>query len=142
MAYDSANVPEMFKNVPWRSCSVNLNFGDCSEDVTIYLAEQGVKNIVYSPDRKDRKEMVAYIARRGGADSMTLPTILRIKPSWKNSNLFDAVLYYCKLMSKRYSYVYIGTPDNDPLVDKRVKIISRRFRVIEVSKGVITAVSD
>jgi len=142
MASESANVPEMFKNVPWRSCTINVNFGDCPEDVTIYLAERGVENIVYSSERSDRKEMVAYVSRNGGADSMTLPTILRMKPSWRNTKLFDAVLYYCKLMTKKYSYVYIGTPDNDPHVDKRVRIISQRFRVLSVSKGVITAVPD
>ena len=142
MSYDSAKVPQLFKGVQWRSYSVNLDmWGAASEDVTLYLAEQGVDNVVYDPVERSAEHneyAIKFIMRIGGAHSVTLSNVLSVIPSIKDR---DAILYYSKFLSKLYSPVYIGVYEGDNLQDYKEEV-SKRFRVISITNDMITAVNE
>lgn len=142
MSYDSAKVPQLFKGVKWRSYSVNLDmWGSASEDVTLYLAEQGVDNVVYDPVERSaehNEDAIKFIMRIGGAHSVTLSNVLSVIPSAKDR---DAILYYSKFLSRAYAPVYIGVYEGDNLQDYKHEV-SKRFRVISITNDMITAVNE
>jgi hypothetical protein len=158
MAYDSANVPALFKEIKWRSYTVNLDVGGGKdEDATLYLAEKGVTNLVYDPDSRDadhNQSVITAVMRIGGSDSVTLANVLNVIPTWKDR---DAILYYSRLLVKTLAPVYIGVYEGDrsgsPSVGSKGwqanlelkdyhDAVANKFRVISVTKTMITAVKD
>ena len=138
MKYDSTNVPKMFKKVRWRSYSVNLDVGGgYHEDATLYLAERKVHNVVYDPDHKSAEhnaKAISFVLGIGGSHSVTLSDVLNLYPSWKDR---DAILYYSKFLARKGAPIYISVYDD---IDKYTDAIAKRFRIINISSDMITAV--
>ena len=158
MAYDPANVPDLFKLVKWRSYSVNLDIGGGKdEDATLYLAEKGVTNLVYDPDNRDadhNQGVITAVMRVGGSDSVTLANVLNVIPSWKDR---DAILYYSKFLAKEYAPVYIGVCEGDRSgkanrdnkgwqanleLEEYRDAIAHRFKIVSITKDMIMAIKE
>ena len=158
MAYDPANVPDLFKLVKWRSYTVNLDMlGTGGEDATLYLAERGVTNLVYDPINREadhNQGVITAVMRIGGSDSVTLANVLNVIPSRKDR---DAILYYSKFLTKNFSSVYIGVYEGDKSgkasrdykgwqanlkLEEYQDAIAHRFKIVSITKDMITAVKD
>ena len=158
MLYDSAKIPELFKTVKWRSYTVNLDIiGGENEDATLYLAEQGVSNVVYDPDHRSaehNERVITFVMKLGGSHSVTLANVLNIVPSWKDR---DALLYYSKFFARKNAPVYIGVYEGDRSgvgkmtnkgwqanleLDEYKEAIANRFKIVDVTDGVITAIKS
>lgn len=138
MEYDSAKVPKMFKTVRWRSRTVNLDVGGgYQEDATLYLAERKVHNVVYDPDHRSAEhnaEAISFVLGIGGSHSVTLSDVLNLYTSWKDR---DAILYYSKFLARKGAPIYISVYDD---IDKYTDAIAKRFRIINISSDMITAI--
>ncbi len=158
MAYDSTNVPKLFKKVKWRSYSVNLDVGGgYHKDATLYLAERKVKNVVYDHIHKSAEhnaEAISFVIGIGGSHSVTLSDVLNVIPSWRDR---DAVLYYSKFLARKSAPIYIGVYEGDKsgvgkMTDKGwqanlelgeyEKAIANRFEIVGIKDGVITAIKS
>jgi len=158
MAYDSTNVPKLFKKVRWRSYSVNLDVGGgYHEDATLYLAERKVKNVVYDHIHKSAEhnaEAISFVIGIGGSNSVTLSDVLNVIPSWRDR---DAVLYYSKFLARKSAPIYIGVYEGDKSgvgkmtrkgwkanleLGEYEKAIANRFEIVSIKDGVITAIKS
>ena len=139
MKYDSTNVPKMFKKVRWRSYSVNLDVGGGHhEDATLYLAERKVKNVVYDHINKSAEhnaKAISFVLGIGGSHSVTLSDVLNLYPSWKDR---DAILYYSKFLARKGAPIYISVYEGN--IDQYTDAIAKRFRIINISSDIITAI--
>ena len=138
MASDSTNVPKMFKKVRWRSYTVNLDVGGgYREDATLYLAERKVHNVVYDPDHRSAEhnaEAISFVLGIGGSHSVPLSDVLNLYTSWKDR---DAILYYSEFLARKGAPIYISVYDD---IDKYTDAIAKRFRIINISSDMITAI--
>jgi len=158
MQYDSDQVPSLFKSIKWRALTVNLDIGGgAREDATLYLAEKGVKNVVYDPNARSAEhnyEAITGVMRIGGSHSVTLANVLNLIPTWKDR---DAILYYSKFLARSNAPIYIGVFEGNKsgrgrMTDKGWQAnlelseyrsaISNRFKIIAVTETMITAVKD
>jgi len=118
---------------------VNLDVGGGHhEDATLYLAERKVTNVVYDPDNRSAKhnaKAISFVLGIGGSHSVTLSDVLNLYPSWKDR---DAILYYSKFLARKGAPIYISVYEGN--IDQYTDAVSKRFRIINISSDIITAI--
>ena len=101
-------LPALFKMVKFAPNSLNLDYGGGKFDnVTEFLAEQNVENLVYDPYNRSaehNKSVLAKVRSNGGADTITCSNVLNVV---KEPEVRQSILANIKKLLKPNGTVYI-----------------------------------
>jgi len=101
-------LPALFKMVKFAPNSLNLDYGGGKFDnVTDFLAEQNVENLVYDPYNRSaehNKSVLAKVRSNGGADTITCSNVLNVV---KEPEVRQSILTNIKKLLKPNGTVYI-----------------------------------
>lgn len=101
-------LPALFKMVKFAPNSLNLDYGGGKFDnVTEFLAEQDVENLVYDPYNRSaehNKSVLAKVRSNGGADTITCSNVLNVV---KEPQVRQSILTNIKKLLKPNGTVYI-----------------------------------
>ena len=78
-------LPKIFKLIPWRSGTINLDYGGGTPDADVvadaYLEPRGVTNVIYdkfNQTDKHNQAVLRFLDSKGGADTATLSNVLNV----------------------------------------------------------------
>ena len=101
-------LPALFKMVKFAPNSLNLDYGGGKFDnVTEFLADQDVENLVYDPYNRSaahNKSVLAKVRSNGGADTITCSNVLNVV---KEPEVRQSILTNIKKLLKPNGTVYI-----------------------------------
>lgn len=114
---NSSKLPALFKKVNFKQGTLNFDYGGGKFDnVTEYLADQGVENVVYDKYNRSAKENRYAIDRaeeNGGADTVTCSNVLNvIKEPEERLNVLRNIMDILKPGGTAYFTVYTRNGSN------------------------------